>query len=134
VKAVDLTGATFSFRNQSKSVGREARRVRCACGRVDHRSFGDHRNVFLAFQRPEVQAHLAFDHVHSLVARIDVKFTAVLAAASDKRERVSMLPQDADALAAGGQLMSVLLQIDDGHRKHKISPEQARRLIQKVAV
>jgi len=66
-----------------------------------------------------MQAHLAFDHVHGFVARVDVKLAAVFAAAGDEGEGVVVLPQNSDTLAALCKLLRDFCEIDDRHGYHR---------------
>src|SRR5919109_3033403 len=92
--------------------------MRRAGGSVDHRSFRNDSNALFAFRCPVMQPHFSFDHVHGLVARVDMKLAAVLAPARQKDQGIGMLPKDAHALAGLGELAPLLEQIDNGHGKH----------------
>src|SRR5215467_10196666 len=83
---VDFAGPPLPLDHQQICIGRKARRMRRSSRRIDGRPFGDHGNLLFAVGSTVVQPHLPFDHQHHLVARIDVEFRAVLAAARHEGE------------------------------------------------
>ena len=86
VKAIDFAFPPLSLRDERERIGRKTRRVGRAGGSVDERAFGNDRDLFLSLRGPVVEIHLTLNHVHRLVARVDVKLAAVFAAAGDEDE------------------------------------------------
>ena len=81
------------------------------------------RDLFLAFGRPVVKAHLPLDHVHHLVAGVDVELAAVVAAARDEGQGFRFLPQHVYLLLRLRQFLTSLQQVDDRHLVHGRSPD-----------
>jgi CRP-like cAMP-binding protein len=102
LKDVDLTVHAFALDDQRERIGWKARRVRDAAGRVDDRALGEHRDFFFALGGAVVQPHLAAQHVHHLVGRVDVELAAIFAAARDESQRLGFLPQHVHAFAGPG--------------------------------
>jgi hypothetical protein len=50
-----------------------------------------------------MKPHLTPDHIHGFVTRVDVKLTAVFAAARDKNQRVGLLPKNTYPRSSLGQ-------------------------------
>src|SRR5215471_9268324 len=87
-------------------------------GRVDHGAFGHLGDLLLAVLGAIMQLEVALDGIHHLVARINVELTAVFAAASHEYKRVSVLPENVDALARRAELAGSIRQADDWHFRH----------------
>jgi hypothetical protein len=62
-----------------------------------------------------VELHLALDHEHDLVARVEMEFAAVFAATRHEGQRIVSLPKHLDPLAGPRKLVPNGHQIGDRH-------------------
>src|SRR5258705_10095102 len=76
-----------------------------------------------------MQAHFALDHLHGLVARIDVKLAPIFAPAREENQGVGVLPEHAYALAGLDEFAPALEQIDYRHGKHRRFPSGKKNLL-----
>jgi hypothetical protein len=73
-----------------------------------------------------MQAHFTLDHIHCLVAWIDMKFAAVFPTPGDENKRIGLLPENAHPLAALGKPARLVEEANNGHLEHGLTPGLSR--------
>jgi len=127
VKSIVLVGPPWPLEHEHVGVGREARRVRGARGTVEDLALADQHDPFLPRVGEIVQLHIALEHVHDLVARVDVEFAPVLPAPRDEGDRPRRLPQDAHRLGGRPEHLRDSVEIDGAQLSHGASLRRRAR-------
>src|SRR5262245_32633200 len=107
-----LVGPSLSLEDEHERLRREAWGVGRAGRAIDDLALADHRHLLVAGGGPVVQAHVALDHVHELVARIAVELAPELATPRDEGDAVGRLPEDRVGAARAANARHYLSQVD----------------------